>query len=175
MFRRGIMATQLLATLTIVYHLLRCGIVVYLVSPHHLSHSISSDVCFVSQLERCDNVSSHELILSCSVFSKIDCSRVFISSRCHVGWSSQSKTSRQRWGSNQHPWEKQLDCEDHVSFVSPLSSYLTSWISGRDFCLVGVSCHSPRILFVNSCIFIQASYLNFWNMNWGLLKPQNFN
>ena len=33
MFRRGIMATQLLATLTIVYHLLKREIVVYLVKP----------------------------------------------------------------------------------------------------------------------------------------------
>ena len=166
----GIMATQLLATLTTVHHLLKRGIIVHLVNLRHPFLSTPLDVHLVSQLERCCYVSSHELILSCSVFSKIDCSRVFLSSRCHVGWSSQSKTSRQRWGSNQHPWEEQLDREDRVSFMSPLSSYLTSWISGRDFCLVGVSCHSPRILFVNSCIFIQASYLNFWNMSWGLLE-----
>ena len=50
MFRRGIMATQLLATLTIVYHLLKREIVVYLVNPRHLFHSIPLDVCFVSQL-----------------------------------------------------------------------------------------------------------------------------
>ena len=37
-------------------------------------------------------------------------------------------------------------------FVSPLSSYLTSWISGRDSCLVGVSCHSPRICFPRICL-----------------------
>ena len=61
MFRRGIMATQLLATLTIVYHLLRCGIVVYLVNLRHLLHSIPMDVCFVSQLERCCYVSFREL------------------------------------------------------------------------------------------------------------------
>ena len=36
-----------------------------------------------------------------------------------------------------------LDREDCASFVSPLSFYLTSWISGRDSCLVGVSRHIP--------------------------------
>ena len=41
-----------------------------------------------------------------------------------------------------------LDREDCASFVSPLSSYLTSGISGRDSCLVGVSCHGPRLLLV---------------------------
>ena len=77
------MATQLLATLTIVYHLLRCGIVVYLVNPHHLFHSIPLDVCFVSQYERWFYVSFRELILSCSTFEKTDPSRVFLSSSCH--------------------------------------------------------------------------------------------
>ena len=62
MFRRGIMATQLLATLTIVYHLLRCGIVVYLVNLRHLFHSIPLEVCFVSQLERWFYVSIRELL-----------------------------------------------------------------------------------------------------------------
>ena len=53
MSRYGIMATQLLATLTTVHHPLKCGIVVYLVNPRHLFHPIPLDVCFVSQLERC--------------------------------------------------------------------------------------------------------------------------
>ena len=71
MFRRGIMATQLLATLTIVYHLLRCGIVVYLVNLRHLLHSIPMDVCLVSQLERGCYVSFRELILSCSFLRRL--------------------------------------------------------------------------------------------------------
>ena len=75
--RCGIMATQLLATLTIVYHLLRCGIVVYLVNLRHLLHSIPMDVCFVSQLERCCYVSFRGLILSCSTFGKNNSFRVF--------------------------------------------------------------------------------------------------
>ena len=73
--RYGIVATQLLATLTTVHHPLRCGIVVYLVNLRHLLHSISMDVCLVSQLERGCYVSFRELILSCSIFEKINPSR----------------------------------------------------------------------------------------------------
>ena len=140
--RYGIMAIQLLATLTTVYHILKAGIVVYLASPRHLSHSISSDVCFVSQLERCDNVSSHELILSCSVFEKIDSSRVFLSSSRHVSWSSQSKTSRQDDDRIKVLMKCNLDREDYTSLRFPfILPY--AWISRRDSCLVGVSYHIP--------------------------------
>ena len=62
MFRRGIMATQLLATLTIVYHLLRCGIVVHLVNLRHLFLSTPLDVYLVSQPERWFYVSFPELL-----------------------------------------------------------------------------------------------------------------
>ena len=75
--RYGIMAIQLLATLTTVHHLLKCEIVVHLVNLRHLFHSIPLDVCFVSQLERFFNVSLRELILSCWSYEKIDPSRVF--------------------------------------------------------------------------------------------------
>ena len=61
MFRRGIMETQLLATLTIVYHLLRCGIVVYLVNLRHPFLSTPLDVYLVSQPERWSYVSFREL------------------------------------------------------------------------------------------------------------------
>ena len=71
----GIMATQLLATLTTVHHLLKCEIVVYLVNLRHLLHSIPLDVCFTSQLVRCFYVSFREWILSCSIFEKINPSR----------------------------------------------------------------------------------------------------
>ena len=73
----GAMSTQLLATLTTDHHILKSGIVVYLANPRHLSYSISSDLCFVSQLKRCCYVSSRELILSCSTFEKNDSFRVF--------------------------------------------------------------------------------------------------
>ena len=61
MFRRGIMATQLLATLTIVYHLLKREIVVYLVNLRHPSLSTPLDVYLVSQPERWFYVSFREL------------------------------------------------------------------------------------------------------------------
>ena len=61
MFRRGIMATQLLATLTIVYHLPRCGIVVYLVNLRHPLLSTPLDVYLVSQPESWSYVSFREL------------------------------------------------------------------------------------------------------------------
>jgi hypothetical protein len=89
MFRHGIMATQLLATLTIDYHLLKREIVVYLVNLRHLLHSIPMDVYLVSQLERWFYVSFRELILSCSTFEKIDPSRVSFPPG-HVGRISQS-------------------------------------------------------------------------------------
>ena len=76
MFRRGIMATQLLATWTIVYHLLKCGIVVYLVNLRHPFLSTPLDVYLVSQPERWFYVSFRKLILSCSIFEEIDPSRV---------------------------------------------------------------------------------------------------
>ena len=74
-----------------------CGIIVHPVNLRHLLQSIPMDMCFVSQLERCCYVSFRELILSCSIFEKIDPSRVSFFSPCHVGRSSQSKTARQRW------------------------------------------------------------------------------
>ena len=77
MFRRGIMATQLLATWTIVYHLLKCGIVVHLVNLRHPFLSTPLDVYLVSQPERWFYVSFRELILSCSTSKKNDSFRVF--------------------------------------------------------------------------------------------------
>ena len=66
----------LLATLKPCTTLLKRGIATY-----QLESSSSDfhhpDVNFVSQLERCSYVSLHELILSCSIFEKIDPSRVF--------------------------------------------------------------------------------------------------
>ena len=94
MSRYGIMATQLLATLTIDYHLLKREIVVYLVNLRHPFHSIPLDVCFVSQLERCCYVSFRELILSCSTFEKIDPSRVSFLLRAVLGKDLESKDAK---------------------------------------------------------------------------------
>ena len=61
MFRRGIMATQLLATLTTDYHTLKREIVVYLVNLRHPFLSTPLDVYLVSQPERWFYVSFREL------------------------------------------------------------------------------------------------------------------
>ena len=71
-----------------------------------------------------------------------------IISFCHhrVEWRSRKQRRQDQFEAmDQHLREGQLDHEGRVSFVSPVSSYLTSRISGRDSCLVGVSCHSPKI------------------------------
>jgi len=60
-YRYGIMATQLLATLTIDYHLLKREIVVYLVNLRHPFLSTPLDVYLVSQPERWSYVSFREL------------------------------------------------------------------------------------------------------------------
>ena len=59
--RCGVMATQLLATLTIVYHLFKCGIVVHLVNLRHPFLSTPLDVYLVSPPERWFYVSFREL------------------------------------------------------------------------------------------------------------------
>ena len=46
-------------------------------NPRQTISSVPPGACFASQLERCFNASLHELILSCSIFEKIDPSRVF--------------------------------------------------------------------------------------------------
>ena len=78
------MATQLLATWAIVYHLLKREIVVYLVNLRHPFLSTPLDVYLVSQPERWFYVSFRELVLSCSIFEEIDPSRVSSFPPCHV-------------------------------------------------------------------------------------------
>ena len=55
------MATQLLVTLTTVHHLLRCGIVVYLVNLRHPFLSTPLEEYLVSQPEKWPYVSFREL------------------------------------------------------------------------------------------------------------------
>ena len=57
--------------MTIVYHLFKCGIVVYLVNLRHPFLSTPLDVYLVSQLEMF-NISFRELILNRSIFEKIN-------------------------------------------------------------------------------------------------------
>ena len=81
--------------------------------------------------------------LECSIFVEIDSCRISFC-RHHVGWRSQEQRRQdQDDAMNQHSREGQLDREDCDSFVTLLPSYLMSWISGQDSCLVGVSCHIP--------------------------------
>ena len=118
--RYGIMATQLLAMLTTIHHLLKHEIVVYLVNLRHLLHSIPLDVCFMSQLKRCFNVSFHELIIGCSIFEKIDPSRVFFFPLV-IMWVGVlgAKTSRSIGANESTTPGRQLDHEDCVKPCIP--------------------------------------------------------
>ena len=141
MSRYGTTATQILATLTIAHHPIRCGIVVYQVNPRHLLHSIPSDVCLVSQLERCFYVSFRELILWSLRWSiRVD---MFHSIVVVLDEDLESKDVKINLSQQINNLEKAVVSWSLWYLVSPLSSYLTSWISGRDSCLVGVSCHIP--------------------------------
>ena len=132
--RYGIMATQLLAMLTTVHHPLNCGIVVYLVDLRHPFHSIPSDECFVSQIERCSYVSLHELILntrSSRRSSSVESPSVVIvldedlaSKGVNIVLSQQINTSR-----------RQLDLGAHAISLCPLY-LLTSRLESRGEILV---------------------------------------
>ena len=110
---------------------------------YHPLLSISPDVYFVSQLKRCSNVSLHELILHCSIFEKIVSCRVSFPLH-RVGWRSRKQRCQDRLELSINILEKDIWIVKNVLACVPLSSYLTTWISGRDSCLVGVSCHIPR-------------------------------
>ena len=66
-----------------------------------------------------------------------------------------------------------LDREDCTSLRFPfILPY--AWISGRDSCLVGVSCHSPSLGLACLCISLHASCLNFYEtLKWGLINPSS--
>ena len=106
-------------------------------NPCHLLPSISLDVCLVSQLKRCSNVSLHELILSCLIFEKIVFCRVSFPLH-RVGWRSRRQRRQEQCDAiYRYLREGQLDRQDCDGFVTPLSSYSTSWILGRDSCFSG--------------------------------------
>ena len=127
MSRFGVLETQLITMLATVHHPLRCGIVAYLVILCHVFHSIPLDVCSVSQLERCFSVSLHELILSCSIFDKIDPSRDFpFLSFVMLDVVLKARRQDQYDALDHYFREEQLGHEDSIRLVSPLSSYLTS-------------------------------------------------
>ena len=164
MSRYGIMATQLLATLTTVHHLLKREIVVYLVNLRHLLHSISLDVCFTSQLVRCFYVSflSGSWVAR-SLRRSILLEFLFPLVVMLVGVPGARHRDNDGDRINVHS-KCNLDHEDCVSLRSP-SILPYAWISGRDSCLVGVSCHvpaSPRIRVLHHVYFPSET----WNGDW---------
>ena len=92
------------------YVMIERGFVTYLVDLRHLLHPIPLKVCFVSQLKRCIYVSSPELIMSCSIFEKIDSLGFPVllivvldedleSKDVKINWSNESTSSRRTVGS----------------------------------------------------------------------------
>ena len=124
--RYGVMAINLLTTLKPCTILLQRGIVAYQIEPPSSVSSIPLDVCSVSQLKRCFNVSLHELILSCSILRR-SIPVKFLSVVTVLDKDLESKDVKINMMQEINiPMKCNLDREDRVSFVSPLSSYLTS-------------------------------------------------
>ena len=75
----------------------------YLLKPCHMLISIILDVCIVSHLDRCRYVSFCELIVGCSIFKKIDSSRV--SFLLAIAWMkiSKARMSESTYATNQQP------------------------------------------------------------------------
>ena len=145
------MAIQLLATLTTDRHLLKSGIVVYLVNLCHLLHSIPMDVCFASQLERCCYVSFRDLILSCSTFEKNDSFRVF--PFLSLSWLAGVLKTRHQ--DNDGEWiNVQLKCtldrEDYTSLRFPFILTLRLNLGTR-FLFSGGELSQPQI---SPCLFL---------------------
>ena len=156
------MATQLLATLTTVHHPLKCGIVVYLASP---SSSVSFHPSWCVS-----RVSTREMVL-CLIPWVVRSSRrstlLESPSSLHVMLAGFLRARlRDNDGDRINVHSKcNLDREDYTSLRFPfILPY--AWISRRDSCLVGVSCHIPSFW----CCLVFASCLNSWNLNWGILE-----
>ena len=137
----------------------------------HLPLSIAPDVCAMSQLKRCSYVSLRELILSArssrrSIPVGLSFLSVVIMLDGLLGERRRDKDGD--WINN--PKRCNLDREDYVSLCSPFILPYT-WISGRDSCLVGVSCHSPSSGLACLCISLHASCLNSINFEMGTDKP----
>ena len=104
----------------------------------------------------------------CSNLEEIDSCRVSLCCH-HVGWRSRKQRCQDKYDAmNQYLQWGQLDREDcvslHFPFILPYA-----WISGRDSCLVGVSCHIPSFW----CCLVCASCLNSEIWTEGNWKPQN--
>ena len=127
---------------------------------------------YASCLNPRDGPMSHSV--SCSIFEKIDPSRVSFFSPCHVGRISQSKTSRQDGDRINAFMKCTLDREDYTSLRFPfILPY--AWISRRDSCLVGASCHIPSSGLTYACfhLCIMFKFLKLGPRNFGSLKNLN--
>ena len=118
-------------------------------------------VCFVSQLKRCST--SHSASWSWvarslrrSIPIELSCSFILV-----LGEDLRSKDAKINMTQGVDIFKKGSRIKKIMLACVPLSPYLTTWISGRDSCLVGVSCHYPRIPEWNSCICTHASWPKF--------------
>ena len=129
----------------------------------------------MSQLKGRSYVSFYELILSSSIFEEIESCRVFLFFCRRARWRPQRQRCQdQHDAMTQYPREEQMDREDCDSVVSPLPLSDYAWISGRDSCLVGVSCHSPSL----PCLplhFMHAFKLHWiWKWKWSSQMSWNW-
>jgi hypothetical protein len=126
-----------------IHHLLSMELLPTNLNLCHLPLSIAPHMCFVPQLKRCFYVSFRELILWSLRWSiPVEVSR---SSVLVLGEDLESKVVKfkmMQWINifDEGSWIVKI-----VIACVPLSSYLTTWISGRDSCLVGVSCNIPNL------------------------------
>lgn len=152
--------------------LLSVGLLLTKLNFCHLLLSISLDVCFDYQFKRCSYVSFRELIVSCSIFMKIDSSRVFpfLSLSCWMEFPQQDVKTRMMiestslWSAT---WIMKivLDCAPSVSLPHVLNL-------GTRFLFSGGELSHPY----NLCLQIVASASMHHvklqiNLNWGCWNP----
>ena len=135
-----------------IHHLSKRGIVAHQIKPCHCS-SIPLNVFCVSTR---DVSTSHSTSWYCLARSSRRWILVELLSVV-IAWMkiSKARMSRSTYATNQQPFEVQPGSWRSCWSCAPLPSYLTSWISGRDSCLVGVSCHIPSFWHctrVTSCV-----------------------
>ena len=106
-----------------IHHLSKRGIVAHQIKPRRLFFHPSR--CVLCLNSRCFNISFRELILYSSIFEKINPSRVSFR-RHRVDEDLKRGCQDQRMQRINNLMRCNLDHEDCVGLVPPLSSYLTS-------------------------------------------------
>ena len=115
--------------------------------------------CVLCLNSRCFNISFRELILYSSIFEKINPSIV---SFCHHRVVEDLKSEDVKinvCNESTALWVATWIVKIMLACVPPFTLPYT-WISGRNSCLVGVSCHSPSSALAWLCLFIMPSCLN---------------